>query len=77
MRNKEVEAAAETFYNDFILNFGLPGSILHNQGKEFENGVHRRVYLLHFWKEYLIRNKMSILAKVFYTFVHFADQNEN
>ena len=73
MRNKEVEAAAETFYNDFILNFGLPGSILHNQGKEFENGVHRRVYLLHFWKEYLIRNKVSMLSNLFSDILHFTD----
>ena len=36
-RNKEGKTAAERFYNDFILKFGLPGKILHDQGKEFDN----------------------------------------
>ena len=38
-RNKEEKTAAERFYNDFILKFGLPGKILHDQGKEFENNL--------------------------------------
>ena len=36
-RNKEGKTAAERFYNDFIFKFGLPGKILHDQGKEFDN----------------------------------------
>ena len=36
-RNKEGKTAAERFYSDFILKFGLPGKILHDQGKEFDN----------------------------------------
>ena len=32
-RNKERKTAAESFYSDFILKFGLPGKILHDQGK--------------------------------------------
>ena len=41
-RNKEGETAAERFYNDFILKFGLPGKILHDQGKEFDNNLFKR-----------------------------------
>ena len=36
-RNKKGKTAAERFYNDFILNFGLPGKMLHDQGNEFDN----------------------------------------
>ena len=36
-RNKSARTAADKLYNDFILRFGLPARILHDQGKEFEN----------------------------------------
>ena len=35
-RIREEKTAAERFYNNFILKFGLSGKILHNQGKEFD-----------------------------------------
>ena len=36
-RNKEASTAAKHIYGDFVLRFGLPGRIMHDQGKEFEN----------------------------------------
>ena len=36
-RNKEVKTPATKLFNDYILRFGTPGKILHNQGREFEN----------------------------------------
>ena len=36
-RNKEAKTAATKLFNDYILRFGTPGKILHEQGKEFEN----------------------------------------
>ena len=38
-RNKSARTAAEKLYNDFVLRFGLPGQILHDQGKEFDNAL--------------------------------------
>ena len=35
--NKTAKTAANHLYNDFILRFGIPSEILHNQGGEFEN----------------------------------------
>ena len=42
-RNKEAKTAAEKLYNDFILRFGIPGKILHDQGKEFENSLFKQL----------------------------------
>jgi hypothetical protein len=35
--NKEARTAAEKLYNDFILKYGFPSRILHDQGRELEN----------------------------------------
>ena len=36
-KTKSSLAAAKHLYNDFIMRFGIPGRILHDQGGEFEN----------------------------------------
>ena len=36
-RNKEAKTAATKLFNDYILRFGTPGKILHDQGRQFEN----------------------------------------
>lgn len=36
-RNKSARTAADRLYNDFMLRFGFPARILHDQGREFEN----------------------------------------
>ena len=38
-RNKSALTAAKHLYGDFVLRYGLPGRILHDQGGEFENLV--------------------------------------
>ena len=35
--NKSAKTTADRLYNDFMLRYGLPGKILHDQGKEYEN----------------------------------------
>ena len=37
--NKSAKTAADELYNDFMLRYGLPGKILHNQKREFENNL--------------------------------------
>ena len=38
-KNKVAKRAANHLYNDFILRFGIPSKILHDQGGEFENDL--------------------------------------
>ena len=36
-RSKELKAAATKLFNDYILRFGTPGKILHDQGRKYGN----------------------------------------
>ena len=42
-RNKSARTVAQKLYNDFILRFGFPLRIHHDQGGEFENRLHREL----------------------------------
>lgn len=42
-RNKSAKTVAQKLYNDFIVQFGFPLRIHHDQGGEFENHLHREL----------------------------------
>ena len=42
-KNKTAKTAANHLYNGFILRFGIPSKILHNQGKEFDNDLFKNL----------------------------------
>ena len=41
--NKKAKTAAERLYSDFMLRFGLPDEISHDQGGEFENDLFKEI----------------------------------
>ena len=42
-KNNSAKAAADRLFNDFVLRFGFPTKILHDQGREFENKLFHRL----------------------------------
>ena len=42
-KNTSAKAAADCLFNDFVLRFGFPTTILHDQGREIENKLFHRL----------------------------------
>ena len=42
-KNKSALTVAKNIFNDFVLRFGLPGRILHDQGREFDNSLFKEL----------------------------------
>ena len=42
-KNRSAKTAANVLYNEYIPRFGIPESILHDQGKEFENNLFKEL----------------------------------
>ena len=42
-KNKSATTAAHRLFNDFVLRFGFPAKILHDQGWQFENKLFHRL----------------------------------
>ena len=45
-RNKSAATAAKHLYGDYVLRFGLPSKLLHDQGREFENNLFKELHRL-------------------------------
>lgn len=46
-RNKEGKTAADCLCDDFMPHFGIPGKVLHDQGKEFDNDLLKQLAQLY------------------------------
>ena len=44
-KDKTAKSAAKHLYGDYIMKFGIPGRLLHDQGREFENNLFRDLNL--------------------------------
>ena len=46
-RNKEGKTAADCLCDDFMPHFGIPGKVLHDQGKEFDSDLLKQLAQLY------------------------------